>query len=77
MTDYKPKQLLHMVFGGALEDLDGVTFKDLEHLDIIGIFPDYQTAHDAWERKARETMDIAEMRYFIVHLHKLLDPEDA
>ncbi len=77
MTDYKPKQLLHMVFGGALEDLEGVTFQDLDQLDIVGIFPDYATAHEAWERKARETMDIAEMRYFIVHLHKLLDPEDA
>jgi len=77
MTDYKPKQLLHMVFGGALEDLEGVTFQDLDNLDIVGIFPDYATAHEAWERKARETMDIAEMRYFIVHLHKLLDPEDA
>jgi len=77
MTDYKPKQLLHMVFGGALEDLEGVTFQDLDKLDIVGIFPDYATAHEAWERKARETMDIAEMRYFIVHMHKLLDPEDA
>jgi len=77
MTDYKPKQLLHMVFGGALEDLEGVTFQDLDKLDVVGIFPDYATAHQAWERKARETMDIAEMRYFIVHLHKLLDPEDA
>lgn len=77
MTDYKPKQLLHMVFGGELEDLDGVTFQDLDKLDIVGIFPDYTTAHLAWEQKARETMDIAEMRYFIVHIHKLLDPEDA
>ncbi len=77
MTDVQPKQLLHMVFGGALEDLEGVTFQDLDKLDIVGIFPNYATAHEAWERKARETMDIAEMRYFIVHMHKLLDPEDA
>ncbi len=76
MTDYKPKQLLHLVFGGTLENLDGVTFKDLDDLDIIGIFPDYAAAHEAWERKARETMDIAEMRYFIVHIHKLFDPDD-
>jgi len=74
MTDIEPKQLLHMVFGGALEDLEGVTFQDLDKLDIVGIFPNYATAHEAWERKARETMDIAEMRYFIVHMHKLLDP---
>jgi len=77
MTDIQPKQLLHMVFGGALEDLEGVTFQDLDQLDIVGIFPNYATAHEAWERKARETMDIAEMRYFIVHLHKLLAPEDS
>jgi len=77
MTDIQPKQLLHMVFGGALEDLEGVTFQDLDKLDVVGIFPNYATAHQAWEQKARETMDIAEMRYFIVHIHKLLDPEDA
>lgn len=76
MTDYKPKQLLHLVFGGALDNLDGVRFQDLEKLDIVGMFPDYASAHEAWERKARETMDIAEMRYFIVHIHKLLDPDD-
>jgi len=76
MTDIQPKQLLHLVFGGALEDLEGVTFQDLDKLDIVGIFPNYATAHEAWERKARETMDIAEMRYFIVHMHKLLEPDD-
>lgn len=76
MTDYKPKQLLHLVFGGDLQDIDGVTFQDLEKLDIVGIYPDYDSAHQAWERKARETMDIAETRYFIVHIHKLLDPDD-
>ncbi len=77
MTDIEPKQLLHMVFGGALEDLEGVTFQDLDKLDIVGIFPNYASAHEAWERKARETMDIAEMRYFIVHMHKLLDPVET
>jgi len=76
MTEKQPKQLLHMVFGGALEDLEGVTFQNLEELDIVGIFPNYATAHQAWENKARETMDIAEMRYFIVHMHKLLNPEE-
>ena len=77
MSEIKPKQLLHLVFGGELDDLDGVRFQDLAHLDIVGIFPDYASAHAAWETKARETMDIAQMRYFIVHMHKLLDPEDA
>ena len=68
-------QLLHLVFGGELSNLDKVEFKDISKLDIIGIYPSYAAAHKAWEKKARETMDIAEMRYFIVHLHRLLDPE--
>ena len=70
-----PDQLLHLVFGGELEDLDGITFKDIENLDIVGIYPNYAAAHEAWETKARQTIDIAEMRYFIVHLHRLLDPD--
>ncbi len=77
MSEIKPKQLLHLVFGGELDDLDGVAFQDLEKLDVVGIYPNYAEAHAAWETKARETMDIAQMRYFIVHMHKLLDPEDA
>jgi hypothetical protein len=71
----EPKQLLHLVFGGELSDLSHIRFKDLDKLDIVGIFPNYASAHKAWERKARETIDHAEMRYFIVHLHRLLDPE--
>lgn len=67
-------QLLHLVFGGELENLDGVTFKDLATLDIVGIYPNYAEAHKIWQAKARETLDNAEMRYFIVHLHKLLEP---
>ncbi|MBC8038463.1 MAG: DUF4170 domain-containing protein [Rhizobiales bacterium] len=68
------KQLLHMVFGGELNDLKGVDFKDLSALDVVGFYPDYATAHKAWLGKARETIDNAQMRYFIVHLHRLLDP---
>lgn len=68
------KQLLHLVFGGELEDLAGVTFKDLSRLDIVGIYPNYATAHAAWKAKAQATVDNAQMRYFIVHLHRLLDP---
>lgn len=71
----EPKQLLHLVFGGELSDLSRVRFKHLDKLDIVGIFPNYASAHKAWERKARETIDQAETRYFIVHLHRLLDPE--
>ena len=69
------KQLLHLVFGGELESLEGLTFADLSALDIVGIYPNYRTAHDAWRARAQSTVDNARMRYFIVHLHRLLDPE--
>jgi hypothetical protein len=69
------QQLLHLVFGGELEDLDGITFKDLQKLDIVGIYPNYAQAYEAWQAKARETIDNAQMRYFIVHLHRLLQPD--
>ncbi len=69
-----PEQLLHLVFGGELTDLDGITFKDVAGLDIVGIYPNFEKAHKAWLAKARETIDNAHMRYFIVHLHRLLDP---
>ena len=68
-------QLLHLVFGGELENIDGVTFKDLAALDVVGIYPNYATAHAAWKAKAQQTVDNAHMRYFVVHLHRLLDPE--
>lgn len=74
-TEGEPKQLLHLVFGGELSDLSRIRFRDLDKLDIVGIFPNYAAAHKAWERKARETIDQAETRYFIVHLHRLLDPD--
>jgi hypothetical protein len=69
-----PKQLLHLVFGGELTRLDGTEFKDLDKLDIVGIYPNYASAHNAWRAKAQQTVDNAHMRYFIVHLHRLLDP---
>ena len=68
-------QLLHLVFGGELVDLKKITFKDLHTLDIVGIYPDYASAYVAWKAKAQATVDNAHMRYFIVHLHRLLDPE--
>jgi Domain of unknown function (DUF4170) len=71
------KQLLHLVFGGELENLDEVTFRDLSALDIVGVFPNYASAHAAWKAKAQSTVDNAQMRYFIVHLHRLLDPATA
>jgi hypothetical protein len=67
-------QLLHLVFGGELASVGGCEFKDLEKLDIVGIFPNYASAYAAWRAKAQATVDNAQMRYFIVHLHRLLDP---
>lgn len=69
------RQLLHLVFGGELKDLSEVEFQDLDKLDIVGIYPNYRTAYDAWKDAAQRTVDNAEMRYFIVHLHRLLDPD--
>ncbi|WP_337266223.1 DUF4170 domain-containing protein [Oryzifoliimicrobium ureilyticus] len=69
------KQLLHLVFGGELVNLKDVQFKDLASLDIVGIFPDYASALTAWKSKAQATVDNAHMRYFIVHMHRLLDPQ--
>jgi hypothetical protein len=71
----EPRQLLHLVFGGELVDLDKVKFRDLDKLDIVGIYPDYASAYAAWRAKAQMTVDNAHMRYFIVHMHRLLDPE--
>ena len=68
------KQLLHLVFGGELKSLESIEFGDLKHLDVVGIFPDYASAYAAWKGAAQRTVDNASMRYFIVHLHRLLDP---
>ena len=69
------KQLLHLVFGGELKSLDSVEFSDISGLDIIGIYPNYAEAYKAWKAAAQRTVDNAQMRYFIVHMHRLLDPE--
>jgi hypothetical protein len=75
MANEPPKhQLLHLVFGGELTRLDGSEFRDLTKMDIVGIFPNYATAYAAWKSKAQQTVDNAHMRYFIVHMHRLLDP---
>jgi hypothetical protein len=70
------KQLLHLVFGGELESLEGATFRDLSNLDIVGVYPNYASAYKAWKSRAQGTVDNAHMRYFIVHLHRLLEPEE-
>ncbi|WP_029004492.1 DUF4170 domain-containing protein [Azorhizobium doebereinerae] len=69
------KQLPHLVFGGELKELGSVEFKDLSQLDIVGVYPDYASAVAAWRGKAQMTVDNAMMRYFVVHLHRLLDPD--
>lgn len=69
------KQLLHLVLGGELASLEGKDFRDLDQVDIVGLFPNYAEAEKAWRAKAQQTVDNAQMRYFIVHLHRLLDPE--
>ncbi len=74
MPDSAPTQLLHLVIGGELTDLERNTFKDLDQVDIVGVFPNYASAYAAWKAKAQSTVDNAQMRYFIVHLHRLLDP---
>jgi hypothetical protein len=69
------RQLLHLVFGGELTELDKMEFSNLKALDIVGIYPNYAQAYDAWKDAAHRTVDDAHVRYFIVHLHRLLDPE--
>jgi hypothetical protein len=78
MTDSASQQLLHLVIGGELINLDKNEFKDLDKVEIVGVYPNYAAAHVAWRAKAQMTVDNAHMRYFIVHLHRLLDPgQDA
>ena len=74
-NDTPSKQLLHLVFGGELTSLEGIEFADLDKLDIVGIYPNYAIAYDAWKDAAQRSVDNAHMRYFIVHMHRLLDPE--
>jgi hypothetical protein len=71
----RSKQLLHLVLGGELARIGDVEFKDLEKIDIVGVYPNYAKAYAAWRAKAQQTVDNAHMRYFIVHLHRLLDPD--
>ena len=68
-------QKLHLVMGGRVKDPQGLEFTDLTAIDLVGVYPDYKTAEDAWRSSAQRTVDDAEMRYVIVHLHRLLEPE--
>ncbi len=71
------KQLLHLVFGGELKSLDSHEFKDLSKIDVVGMFPDYASAERAWRAKAQQTVDNAQTRYYVVHLHRLIEPDLA
>ncbi len=70
-----PRQLLHLVFGGELVDPAGTAFRDVSKIHLVGMFPDYATAFQAWKAEAQRTVDNAHMRYFIIHAHRLLDPD--
>jgi hypothetical protein len=74
-TQQQPKQLLHLVIGGELSSVADVQFKDLSKVDMVGVYPNYASSYAVWRAKAQGSVDNAEMRYFIVHLHRLLDPE--
>jgi hypothetical protein len=69
------RQLLHLVIGGELEDVATNQFRDLSKVDLVGAYPNYAEALAAWRARAQSTVDNALMRYFIIHAHKLLDPE--
>lgn len=75
-TSATKKQRLHLVFGGELTSVNSVEFKDVSALDLVGMYPDYDSARKAWKAKAQQTVDQAQTRYFIVHMHRLLDPEN-
>ncbi len=72
-----PKQLLHLVFGGELKDPRGTEFVDTGKLDIVGIYPNYAEAEKVWRGKAQASIDDAHKRYFVVHLHRLMDPDEG
>ena len=74
MAEYESQQLLHLVFGGELVATDTIEFKDLTKLHIVGMFPNYKAAHAAWRGAAHASVDNAQMRYFVVHIHRLMEP---
>ena len=73
-STHDSRQLLHLVLGGELKNIDSMEFKDVSQIDIVGVFPNYESAERAWRAKAQATVDSAQTRYFIVHLHRLLEP---
>ncbi len=75
MAEHAPTQLLHLVFGGELTAPHSMEFKDLTKLDMVGMYPNYAEALKAWRGKAQSTVDNALMRYFVVHIHRLMEPD--
>lgn len=75
MSNQPEQQLLHLVIGGELSDLDGIEFSNLDEVDIVGVYPNYDSAYKVWKQKAQMSVDDAHARYFIVHLHRLMDPD--
>ncbi len=71
---HESKQLLHLVLGGELKNIDSMEFRDVSQIDVVGVFPNYETAERAWRAKAQSTVDSAQTRYFIVHLHRMMAP---
>jgi hypothetical protein len=69
------RQLLHLVIGGEMEDLEHVEFRDLDGLDFVGAYPNYALAREAWKSAAQRSVDNAHMRYFVIHAHRLIDPD--
>ena len=76
MAEHAPKQLLHLVFGGELTSTAGIEFKDLSKLHIVGMYPNYRSALAAWRGAAQASVDNAQMRYFVVHIHRLMEPDE-
>lgn len=74
MSETENRQLLHLVFGGELKSVNSTEFRDPAALHVVGIYPNYKLAYDAWKASAQRTVDNALIRYFIVHMHRLLDP---
>ncbi len=70
-------QRLHLVFGGELVSPSRTEFKNVDNIHVVGIFPDFQSAHAAWKAEAQRTVDDAHMRYFIAHIHRLMDEDDS
>jgi hypothetical protein len=74
VATHESGQLLHLVLGGELKSIDSMEFKDAGQIDVVGVFPNYESAETAWRAKAQATVDSAQTRYFIVHLHRMMAP---